>query len=330
MPGYGHGVPRPGNEGFMTILTRLEQWKQQSKISAEQHAHLAGLSRGEPFSLFLELNVLLYAGVLAFVAGLGWTVSTWSEQLGGILIVTVLSTILAACFWYCFSRASAWSPTETSEPSPIFDYVLYLGSLVWSLELAYLESRFHVLSGRLDFGLLATAVLFFFLAYRFDNRFVLSLGLSSLAGWFGLTISRWSGPQDAAYRQYAILYCLLVGVAGAILQRLGLKPHFFGTYLNVVVNVLFWALLSGVFNREGYGLWFLALLIACAASLAWGLGRRQFAFVAYASVYGYVGVSSMFLRGVSDETAVLGYFVVTGVAMLVLLVQIGRRFGRPA
>jgi hypothetical protein len=38
----------------------------------------------------------------------------------------------------------------------------------------------------------------------------------------------------------------------------------------------------------------------------------------------------MFLRGVSDETAVLGYFVVTGVTMLVLLVQIGRRFGRPA
>jgi hypothetical protein len=330
MPDYGHGVPRPGNEGFMTILIRLEQWKQQSKISPEQYAHLAGLSRGEPFSLFLELNVLLYAGVLAFVAGLGWTVSTWSEQLGDILILTVLSTILAACFCYCFSRASAWSPAETSAPSPIFDYVLYLGSLIWSLELAYLENRFHVLSGRLDFDLLASAVLFFFLAYRFDNRFVLSLGLSSLAGWFGLTISRWSGPQDAAYRQYAILYCLLVGVAGAILQRRGLKPHFFGTYLNVVANVLFWALLSGVFNRERYGLWFLALLIACAASLAWGLRRRQFAFVAYASVYGYVGVSSTFLRGLSDETAVLGYFVVTGVAMLVLLVQIGRRFRRRA
>jgi len=330
MPGYGHGVPKPRNEGFMTILTRLEQWKQQGRISPEQRAHLAGLCCGEPFSLFLELNVLLYAGVLAFVAGLGWTVSTWSEQLGDVLILTVLSVIMAACFWYCFSRAPAWSPAETPPPSPIFDYVLYLGSLVWSVELAYLEKRFNVLSGRLDFDLLATAVLFFFLAYRFDNRFVLSLGLSALAGWFGLTISHWSNPQDAVYRQYAILYCVLVGVGGVLLQRRGLKPHFFGTYLNVVANVLFWALLSGVFNREGYGLWFLALFIACGASLAWGLRRRQFAFVAYAAVYGYVGVSSMFLRGVSDETAVLGYFVVTGVAMLVLLVQIGRRFGRPA
>jgi hypothetical protein len=314
----------------MTILTRLEQWKQQGTISPEQHAHLAGLSRSEPFSLFLELNVLLYAGVLAFVAGLGWTVSTWSQQLGDVLVLTILSTILAACFWYCFSRAPAWCPAETPAPSPIFDYVLYLGSLTWSLELAYLENRFRVLAGQLDFYILATAGLFFFLAYRFDNRFVLSLGLSSLAGWFGLTISHWSAHQDAAYRQYALLYCLVVGVSGALLQRRGLKPHFLATYLNIVANVLFWALLSGVFNRQGYGLWFLALLVACGASLAWGLSRRHFAFVAYAAVYGYVGVSSMFLRGVTDGTAVLGYFVVTGVAMLVVLVQIGRRFGRLA
>jgi len=314
----------------MTILARLQQWKEQSKISPEQHAYLAGLSRGEPFSLFLELNVLLYAGVLSFVAGFGWTVRTWSQQLGDALVLTVLSTILATCFWYCFSRAPAWFPGETPEPSPIFDYVLYLGSLVWSLELAYLENRFHLLSGQLDLYLLATAGLYFFLAYRFDNRFVLSLALSSLAGWFGLTISHWSAHQDAAYRQYALLYCLLVGVGGTLLQRRGLKPHFFPTYLNIVANVLFWALLSGVFNRQGYGLWFLALLIACGASLAWGLSRRQFAFVAYAAVYGYVGLSSKFVDAVTDETALLTYFVVSGVAMLAVLVQIGRRLGRPA
>jgi len=207
--------------------------------------------------------------------------------------------------------------------------VLYLGALTWSIELAYIENRFRI-SGQWDLYLLATAVLFFFLAYRFDNRFVLSLGLSALAGWFGLTISHRWAHQDAAYRQYALLYCLLVGVGGALLQRGRLKPHFFSTYLNIVANVLFWAVLSGVFIRQGYGLWVLALLIACGASLAWGLARRQFAFVAYAAVYGYVGISSLILRGVTDEIAGLMYFVVSGVGMLVVLVYIGRRFGRPA
>jgi hypothetical protein len=313
---------------FMTIITRLEQWKEQGVISPEQHALLAGLSRGEPLSLFLELNILLYAGILAFVAGLGWTVTTWSAQLGDVLVLTVLSAMLAACFWYCFSRRPAWSPAETPSPSLVFDYVLYLGSLTWSVEVAYIENRYHVLSGQWDLYLLATAGLYFFLAYRFDSRFVLSLGLSSLAGWFGLTISHWQSHQDAAYRQYAILYSLIVGAAGAILQRRNLKPHFFGTYLNIAANVLFWALLSGVFNRQGYLVWFLALLAACSASLAWGLPRRQFSFVAYAAVYGYVGVSSILLRNTIGSSAILSYFVVTGVAMLVMLVQISRRFGR--
>jgi len=314
----------------MTILARLEHWKEQGAISPEQHAYLASLCRGEPFSLFLELNLLLYLGVLAFVGGLGWTVTTWSQQLGDALVVAILSTILAVCFWYCSSRAPVWSLAETPAPTAVFDYILYLGSLVWCVELAYLENRLHVLSGHWDLYLLATAAFFFLLAYRFDNRFVLSLALSSLAGWFGLTISHWPSHQDAAYRQYALLYCALVGLGGIVLQQRGVKPHFFGTYLNIVANVLFWALLSGVFNREGYRVWFLAMLLACGASLVWGVTHRQFAFVAYSAIYGYVGVSSILIRGMSDEIVVLGYFGSTAVAMLVALVQIARRFGRPA
>src|SRR5579862_921254 len=98
----------------MTILARLEQWKVQGAISQEQYAHLVSLSRRDPLSIFLELNILLYAGVLAFVAGLGWTVTTWSQQLGDVAILIVLSAILATCLWYCFSRAPTWSPAEIS------------------------------------------------------------------------------------------------------------------------------------------------------------------------------------------------------------------------
>jgi hypothetical protein len=314
----------------MTILARLEQWREQGAISAEQHASLAGLCRGEPTSVSLELNLLLYAGVLAFVAGLGWTVTTWSQQMGDVLVLGILFAILAGCFWYCFSRAPAWSRAETPAPTAIFDYVLYLGSLVWCVELAYLESRFHVLGGQWDLYLLATAIMFFFLAYRFDNRFVLSLALSSLAGWFGLTISRFQLHQDATYRPLAMVYSLLVGVGGVVLQRRGLKPHFFGTYLNIAANVLFWALLSGVFEREGYTLWLLLLVIACSVSLGWGLKRREFSFVAYAAVYGYVGVSAILVRGMTDDMGILSYFVVTAIVMLVALVRIARRFGKAA
>src|SRR6202046_4020179 len=135
---HRYAARRPENESAMTILARLELWKEQGEISTEQQAHLGSLSRGEPFSLSLELNLLLYAGVLAFVGGLGWTISTWSQQLGDVLVLAILSIILTVSFSYCFSRAPAWSAAETAAPTPIFDYVLYLGSLVWCGELAFM------------------------------------------------------------------------------------------------------------------------------------------------------------------------------------------------
>ncbi|MCC6586379.1 MAG: DUF2157 domain-containing protein [Bryobacterales bacterium] len=312
----------------MTILTRLDQWKQSGVLSPEQHAVLADLSQGKPFSVFLELNILLFAGILVFIAGLGLTVTTFSQQLGDVLLLSILTAALAASLYYTFSRAPAWSRAEIPPPSLVFDYVLYFGCLLWSLELSYIETQFHLLSGQWDLYLLSTAAFFFSLAYRFDNRFVLSLALSALAGWFGLTISRWPSHQDESYRYYAILYSLLISIAGANLARHNLKPHFLGAYLNLAANVLFCALVSGTFNRDGSLPWLLGLILACGASLAWGLKNREFPFVAYAALYGYIGISAVLVRGMTGDTVIFGYFTVTGTAMLITIVAIARRFGR--
>ena len=43
-----------------------------------------------------------------------------------------------------------------------------------------------------------------------------------------------------------------------------------------------------------------------------------------------LGVSSILVRDIHNDTALLSYFVITGVAMLVMLVQIARGFGREA
>lgn len=309
-------------------MVPLEDWRQRGIISAEQHAQLHNLSRRDPFSVFFELNILLYAGVAAFIGGLAWTVQTYARQFGDIVVLSVLTGLLAACLWYCFSHALPWSAAPTPSPNLILDYVLYLGSLTWSVELGYLETRLHILSGQWDIYLLATAAFFFLLAYRFDNRFVLSLALSALAGWFGLKISHVPGTTDTTYRNSALLYSLLIAAIGQGLRRLTIKPHFFGTYLNLAANVLFIAVLSGVFQQHGYWLWFVLLLAACASSLLYGLPRREFSFVAYAAIYGYIGVSSVLVRNVSDSKALFSYFVVTGIAMLALLVAIARRFGR--
>src|SRR5207249_5849638 len=134
-----------------------------------------------------------------------------------------------------------------------FDYVLYAGCLLVGLEIAYIENRFHLLGDSSDLYLLGSALLFFGLAYRFDNRLVLSLALSSLAGWFGVRLSQSPLRYGDSLRPYAIAYGAVVAGMGGLLHRAGrggIKKHFTETYLHIAANVTFIALVSGVHDQN--------------------------------------------------------------------------------
>src|SRR5262249_33219104 len=155
-----------------------EEWRTADLITAEQHALLLALVRKQRFPVFLELNALLYLGVVAIAGGVAWTLREHFASVGDAAGPATLTSVCAGCFWYCFTRALPYAPERVAAPTFSFDYVLYLGCLVFAAGIAYLEYRFQVLGVDWHYYLLASAVLYFALAYRFDNRFVLSLALS--------------------------------------------------------------------------------------------------------------------------------------------------------
>ena len=72
------------------------------------------------------------------------------------------------------------------------------------------------------------------------------------------------------------------------------------------------------------------LLWSAAAAIALGIRFRRFAFVAYGTLYGYIGISGRLLDNLGGFTEALVYIVVSGTLVLVALVAIARRFGRDA
>jgi hypothetical protein len=296
-------------------------------ITGDQYVALGALARQDPFSIFIELNALLYLGVLALVGGLGWTVQTYFTNLGDAAILAALTTLLAACLYYCVSRTSAYSPEQVPAPTLAFDYVLYLGCLVFAVELGYVEFRFQLLRANWDGYLLASAFVFFALAYRFDNRFVLSLALSSLAGWFGVRFSSFD-VLHLGVREYVLAYGLLVAFAGVSITRTRIKAHFLETYLHVAANAVLAALVSGVVDGTPRWFWLLALLAASGLTVERGVLFRRFTFVLYGVIYGYIGISVQILRGVSIDALWLAYVVASGALVVLLLVVVSRRFGR--
>jgi hypothetical protein len=317
----------------MSILQYLERWKTTGAITGAQHDAITALVRKNPFSVFIELNALLYLGVLSLVAGAGWTIQTYAADLGDAAILSTLTVTFIGCLYYCFSRTPPYSHDEVESPGFAFDYVLYLGCLVFGLELGYLEFRFHLLQASSDHYLLVSSVLYFALAYRFDNRFVLSLGLSTLAGWLGLRLGAHLslfGPVfgPGSLRPYALAYGSLVAVAGAGLHKAGIKRHFLDAYLHIAANVLFIALLSGVFDRGHEWQYLAGLLGLAGVAIALGVQHKRFAFVVYGVVYGYIGISERLTREISDFIYVMVYVAVSATIVLVSLVVLSRRFGR--
>ncbi|HEX9368456.1 MAG TPA: DUF2157 domain-containing protein [Vicinamibacterales bacterium] len=311
----------------MKILHDLERWTSAGAITGAQHDAIAELVRKDRFSVFVELNTLLYLGVLAFIGGVGWTIQTHFASLGDAAILSALTLTFCFCLYYCFSRALPYSSAQVESSGFAFDYVLYLGCLVLALEFGYLESQFHILQDGWDNYLLISAFVFFVLAYRFDNRFVLSLALSTLAGWFSLRLTHFPDVGGPSVRTSGLVYGGLVAVAGTGLYKAGVKKHFLETYLHVAGNVLFIALLSGVASDE-YGPYLLGLLGLSVTAIALGVRFKRFAFVVYGIGYGYIGVSIRLLREINSFTAGLAYVAVSSTAVIVTLAAIARRFGR--
>jgi len=206
----------------MTTEGYLEEWRHEDLITAGQHAALLALVRRQRFSVFLELNGLLYVGVAAIAGGVAWTVREHFASLGDAVILVSLTSLLAACGWYCAAHATPYSRDRVASPTFSFDYVLYLGCLVFASELTFIEYRFHLLDIDWNYYLLVSAAVYFVAAYRFDNRFVLSLALSTLAGWFGVRLSLW-GLLYGYIHEVTLAYGGAVALAGGLLYRERIK-----------------------------------------------------------------------------------------------------------
>lgn len=311
----------------MTTLDRLERWRTAGVITPEQHVLLGSLVRHERLSVFVELSALLYIGVLSIVGGVIWTFRDYVVNLGDAVIFSILALLVAAPLYYCFSRGPAYHNGEVESPSLIFDYVLYFACLMFSATLGFAETRFAIFNGW-STHLLTASIAFGLLAYRFDNRFVLSLAISTLAGYLGLKIDAFDVADTHFLRFTALAFGAALAGLGVWLHRQRVKPHFLDTYVHVAANVIMMATISGVLEPGSWPLYFAALLSLSALAIYLGIRFHRFAFVAYGTLYGYAGLSARLLNYVGGPILGFWYFIVTGVMVVAALTVVARRFGR--
>ncbi len=313
----------------------LDNLQAKGLLAPAQAAALADYERQRPFSLHYELRALLYLGVTLLSGGLGVLIYQNLEHIGHGVVAAGIAALMAVCLAYAARRRPAFTWGTAPSPGLLPEYLLLLGCLLFLVLEGYLQAQYQLFGTRYGLAAALAAALFFGVAYAFDHRGVLSLAITALASWVGVSIA----PLAAyAHNDYAALSGPAVGL-GLGLGALGLwsdltnhKRHFAFAYLSLGGNLALVALTAALFlgpGQTGVPRWVvLPVLLATCAALAWYARRTQsYLFLLMGAVFGYVAFSYLLFEvfDLIDGLALgLLYFPLTAVGVVAFLVNLKR------
>jgi hypothetical protein len=256
------------------------------------------------------------------------------DRLGPGVIAVGLGVAAALSFLWVARHAPPFSWGESVSTHVAFDYVLLLGVLLSSADLAYVEAQFTPLGPNWPWHLLVASLFTGALALRFDSRLVFSLALSTFTAWRGVSVSFvergfWSGLATATLLN-AIGCGLLFVLLGALLFHEKRKEHFepVATYLGVVLVLV--ALASGsIMDESSYRIYAASLIVAGAILAAGSLvSRRRFPLFALGTFAIYFGLSRLVLPAIDDDTLVLLWFLITAGLSIAAVMAVHRSLER--
>jgi hypothetical protein len=292
------------------------------------------------FSIHWEIKILLYLGVLLLSGGLGILVYKNIDTIGHQAILTFIALICATSFFYCIKRKLPFSTTKVESPTIYFDYVLLLGCITFISFIAYLQFQYNVFGTRYGLATFFPMLVLFFSAYFFDHLGVLSLAITNLAAWIGITVTPTQLLRANDFNSSTIIYSgLFLGVLLIVLafvsKQKKWKHHFEFTYANFGTHVLFISCLSAMFHFERmYLLWFLLLAILAAFFYIKSMQRNSFYFLVVTTLYSYIGISYVVIKLITllpdrfnTEAVYLNllYFISSAIGLVLFLINSNKK-----
>ncbi|WP_207426716.1 DUF2157 domain-containing protein [Pedobacter sp. SYSU D00535] len=318
----------------------FEQLRNEGLLSQESFDRIKQQESG-PFSVHWELKTLLYAGVLMLSTGLGILVYKNIDSIGHQVILLFIALLTAGCLGWCDRHKAPFQYEKVVSPNAFFDYMLLLGTLSFLTFVGYLQFQYEVFGNRYGLATFIPMVVLFFLAYYFDHLGILTLAITNLALWMGVTVtpkellSNTDFDNETIIYTYLLLGLLLLAAAYAS-TRLHIKSHFFFSYHHYGVHLTFIALLAAYFHYDfGASFLWLALLLV----VAWLLYRRayrtgSFYFLLLCVLYSYIGLSGLAVRTLiqmEDLAAaylIFIYFIGSGIGLILFLSDLNKSLKR--
>jgi hypothetical protein len=268
-------------------------------ITAEQFEAIKAYRGLKLFSVHNELKFLLYLSILLFTSGIGILIYQNIDTIGHAVILGLLLLVTLTCFYFCFKNHEGFKKDEAPFPNPLYDYLVLTVVILSCTFVGYLQFQYQTFGTHYGLATLVPTVISLFCAYYFDNKSVLSIGITGMAAYLGISVD----PKhvfenemiDNTYLSYVGLafgLTLLLWVLYA--TKINLKKHFNLVYLTFSLHLVSIACIVNLF--EEYWLAFgLVLGIATYYFYTLSFQIRSISLFIFTVLYGFIGMNIVFV-----------------------------------
>ena len=316
----------------------LNQLHEEGILSDYSFGKIRFATANKLLSVHWEIRTLLYLGVLLLSSGLGILVYKNIDTIGHQVILLFIALVCAGSFVYCIKNKLPFSTARVSSPNGFFDYILLLGCSTFIIFIAYLQYQYNVFGTRYGLATFFPMVMLFLSAYYFDHLGVLSMAVTNLAAWLGLTVTPMHILQENDFSSSRIIFTgLFLGVlliaSGWATDKKNFKKHFEFTYSNFGLHILLISSLAAMFQFYPRLLWFVLLLGVVYFFYVKAIKDKSFYFILMIALYAYIGISYMFLStlnfmgsfGMALVYLAFLYFIISAVALILFLIKTNKK-----
>ena len=250
------------------------------------------------FSIHNELRFLLYLAVLLFTSGVGIIIYKNIDSIGHIAILGFLFVLTGFGFYFCFKKAKGFYRDAVFFDSSFYDYIVLLCTILSCIFIGYLQFQYQVFG----YGLssLVCSLIGFFCGYYFDNKSALSIAITGLATFIGITVTPKALIENEIYSDPSLTYYglalgVLLIVWGEYSNKISLKKHFRLVFLTFAQHLIGICCIAGLLDDY----WFVfAMFLAASTYFFYKISYETsstFLFV-FTLLYGYAGINIVLFK----------------------------------
>ncbi|AWG21995.1 DUF2157 domain-containing protein [Flavobacterium faecale] len=272
---------------------------EQGFINEEQLNEIKSYRARNIFSLNAELKLFLYFSVTLFTTGIGLLIYDYIDTIGHSVLLGLVLILMFVCYYFSFKKAPKFEKTKTEFESPVMEYIVLTANLLTCIFIGYLQVQYTAFGTHYGLVTIIPTVIGLFSAFYFDNKNVLSLSITGLAAYIGLTVTPQSILQNEIYTTTALSFAALA--LGAVLlawnfycKKANFKTHFSFIYLTFAQHLIGISCLNNLIYQENYLLFIPVLAAVTYYFYHLSYTLKSISLFIFTLIYGFVGFNICF------------------------------------